>query len=197
MNPKLVNRIVLASLCALAICAGVAVLLPVIAHAQAPGRAAGTAVALSEPQAAEMAVRKMTMTVGMSKIVESPTNIQRASVALPDIIEFVAVSPRELLINGKKEGETSLILWAQGGGRLMFDVLVTPNQGRVEAVRHELQDELAGQAVELYFENNTPFLRGTVKDLVSADRAVAIAMTLGKPVNLLHVTTPRLRRRYC
>jgi pilus assembly protein CpaC len=186
MNPKTVHRIILATFCILAVCAAAALLLPVIAHAQT----AQSAAVMSEPQAAEMAVRHLTLTVGLSKIVESPMNIQRASVALPDIIEFVAVSPKELLINGKKEGETSLILWEQGGGRVLFDVEVTQNPSRVDAVRRQLKDELAGQDVDLFFENNTPFLRGTVKDLTSAERAVTIATTLGKPVNLLHVTTP-------
>src|SRR4051794_16339625 len=183
---KTVQRLILAALCTLAVCAAAAVFLPTAAHAQAPA----TAVALNEPQAAEMAVRHLTLTVGLSKIVVSPMNIQRASVALPDIIEFVAVSPKELLINGKREGETSLILWEQGGGRVLFDVLVTANPSRVDAVRRQLKDELSGQEVELMYENNTPFLRGTVKDLTAADRAVTIASTLGKPVNLLHVTTP-------
>ena len=186
MNPKTVHRIILATFCILAVCAAAALLLPVIAHAQT----AHSAAVMREPQAAEMAVRHLTLTVGLSKIVESPMNIQRASVALPDIIEFVAVSPKELLINGKKEGETSLILWEQGGGRVLFDVEVTQNPSRVDAVRRQLKDELAGQDVDLFFENNTPFLRGTVKDLTSAERAVTIATTLGKPVNLLHVTTP-------
>ncbi|HEY3836612.1 MAG TPA: pilus assembly protein N-terminal domain-containing protein [Bryobacteraceae bacterium] len=183
---KTVQRLILATLCALAVCAAVAVLLPVAAHAQAPA----TAVALTEPQAAEVAIRKITLTVGLSKIIESPMNIQRASVALPDVIEFVAVSPKELLLNGKKEGETSLILWEQGGQRILFDVTILPNPSKVDAVRHQLKDELAGQDVELYYENNTPFLRGTVKDLTSSERAVSIATTLGKPVNLLRVTTP-------
>ena len=187
MNPKTVQRIILAALCVLALCAAAAVLAPIAAHAQNPAAAAAV---MTEPQAAEMAVRHLTITVGLSSIVESPLNIQRASVALPDIIEFVAVSPRELLINGKKEGETSLILWEQGGGRILFDVLVAPNPSRVDAVRRQLKEELVGQSVELAFENNTPFLRGTVKDLTAADRAVTIASTLGKPVNLLNVTTP-------
>lgn len=186
MNPRTVHRIILATISVLALCAAAAVLLPVVAHAQT----AQASAVMTEPQAALMAVRHLKLTVGLSQIVESPMNIQRASVALPDIIEFVAVSPKELLINGKKEGETSLILWEQNGGRVLFDVEVTPNPARVDAVRRQLKDELSGQDVDLVFENNTPFLRGTVKDLTSADRAVAIATTLGKPVNLLRVTTP-------
>jgi pilus assembly protein CpaC len=186
MKPKTAQRMILATLSVLAACAAMAAFLPAFAHAQT----APVAPVLTEPQAAELAVRHLNLTVGMSTVVESPMNVQRASVALPDIIEFVAVSPKELLINGKKEGETSLILWEQGGARIMFDVQVVPNPSRVDAIRHQLQDELAGQDVNLVFENNTPFLRGTVKDLVSAERAVLIATTLGRPVNLLHVTTP-------
>ncbi len=86
----------------------------------------------------------------------------------------------------------------------MFDVQVLPSPNKVDAVRHQLKDELAGQDVDIAFENNVPFLRGTVKDLVSAERAMAIATTLGpRPVNLLHVTTPPpqtqvlLKVRFC
>ena len=39
-------------------------------------------------------------------------------------------------------------------------------------------------------ENETVFLRGTVMDVTSADRAVSIASTLGKTVNLLYVAVP-------
>src|SRR5205814_7644178 len=40
------------------------------------------------------------------------------------------------------------------------------------------------------FENEMVFLRGTAKDMISADRAAAIAGTLGKVVNLLNVNVP-------
>jgi pilus assembly protein CpaC len=186
MNPKTLNKLILAVICMLAVCVAAALLLPSAAYAQDPAAQAQ----VKEPQTADMAVRHIRLTVGLSKIVESPLNIQRASVALPDIIEFVAVSPKELLINGKKEGETSLILWEQGGARVLFDVEVAPNPNRVEVVRQQIRDELAGQEVQLRFENNTPFLSGTVKDLTAADRAMTIASVLGKPVNLLRVNTP-------
>ena len=40
------------------------------------------------------------------------------------------------------------------------------------------------------FDNDTAFVRGTVRDLVSADRIMAIVATLGKAVNLLRVDVP-------
>ena len=61
---------------------------------------------------------------------------------------------------------------------------------RVEAIKGQIERELPGQHVDLSFENETVFLRGTAKDVTSADRAVAIAATLGKTVNLLYVDVP-------
>lgn len=134
------------------------------------------------------------VTVGKSLIVTSALTIERVSVGFGDIAEATAVSPTEVLLNGKAPGETSLIIWQQGGGKLFFDVTVQAsrfaNRGRVETLRREINAELPGQKIEPTVENDLIFLRGTVKDLASADRAVAIASSLGRPVNLLYVDVP-------
>jgi pilus assembly protein CpaC len=130
------------------------------------------------------------LTAGKAGVVDSPVNIQRVSVADPKLAEAIAVSPREVIVNGLAPGETSLILWQQDGQRVFFDVVIQPGTARIEAVRGQLAAEFADQDVSLAYENETPFLRGTVKDLISAERAVAIASTLGKPVNLLRVSVP-------
>ncbi|MCL4401922.1 MAG: pilus assembly protein N-terminal domain-containing protein, partial [Acidobacteria bacterium] len=101
-----------------------------------------------------------------------------------------AISPKEVLVNGKAPGETSLVIWQEGGSRLFYDLKVLQSTVRIEAARAELTRELPGQAVTVNFENDTAFLGGTVKDVISADRAVSIAGTLGKVVNLLHVMIP-------
>ena len=71
---------------------------------------------------------------------------------------------------------------------------VRPNVGltgdNLDAVRRELRTELPGQTIRVTYDNNNIFLRGTVKDLASAARAVQIASTAGKVVNLLDVTVP-------
>ena len=136
------------------------------------------------------AARDLFVTVGKSLIVDSPVNIQRVSVANADLAEAVAVNPREVLVNGKAPGETSLIVWQQGGNRLFFDLTVRRNNTRIDLIQQELNREVPGQDVTVTVENDTAFLRGTVRDLVSADRAVAIATSLGKVVNLLNVNVP-------
>ena len=134
--------------------------------------------------------RELFVTVGKSLLVDSPAVIQRVSIANGDIAEALATSPREVLVNGKTPGETTLIVWQVGGNRLIFDLNVQANTARVDAINRELHSELADQTVSVDMENGVPFLHGTVKDLGAADRAVMIASVLGKPVNLLRVNVP-------
>jgi pilus assembly protein CpaC len=137
---------------------------------------------------------QLTLIVGKSTIVESDQPIERLAVGSGEIAEGRAVSPREVLLNAKAPGVTSLILWQEGGNRKFYDIKVEPSHyladAKVEAIRRELADELPGQDVKLNVGNDTIFLRGTVKDVTSADRAVAIASTLGKTINLLYVQVP-------
>lgn len=148
------------------------------------------ALSAQAPRVPNTAARDLFVTVGKSLVVESPVVIQRVAVADGELAEAVAVNPREVLVNGKAAGETSLILWQEGGNRILFDLHVRPSSLRLDAVRQELKRELSGQDVSLELEGANVFVRGVVKDLVSAERALAIAGTLGKPVNLLNVKVP-------
>jgi pilus assembly protein CpaC len=137
---------------------------------------------------------RLTLTVGKSTVIESPLPLERISVGFGDIAEATAVGPRELLLNAKTPGVTSLILWQEGGAKRFFEVTVVASHlladNKLQAIRSELARELPGQSVDLSFENETVFLRGRVNDLTSADRAFSIASTLGKTVNLLYVDVP-------
>lgn len=134
------------------------------------------------------------LTVGNSVIVEGELPVERVAVGFGDVAEGVAVSPFEVLVSAKIPGMTSLIIWQRGGSKRFFNVRVTANtflaDNRVEAVAREMERELPGQNVDVSFHNDTVFLRGRVKDVTSADRAVSIASTLGKTVNLLYVDVP-------
>ena len=132
--------------------------------------------------------------VDKSVLVDVARPVQRIAVGLGEFAEATAISPSEILVNGKAPGETSLIVWEAGGGRQFFNVIVRPSAAaandRMEALRRELKAELPEQQVKASFENGQIFLRGTVKDLNSSDRAVQIASTGGKVVNLLYVNVP-------
>jgi len=159
---------------------------PMVASSRAVLQAASQAP-VAEPRTV---TRDMTVTTGKSLVVDSPVQIQRVSVANPEVAEAIAVSPREIVINGKAPGETSVIVWQEGGNRLIFDLTVRTTTTRLETVRREIKSELAEQPVTIDVDDSNVFVRGTVNDLSSAERAIAIASTLGKPVNLLRVKVP-------
>ncbi|MBI2685866.1 MAG: pilus assembly protein N-terminal domain-containing protein [Acidobacteria bacterium] len=138
--------------------------------------------------------KELSVMVGKSLVVDSPVNIQRVSLADGGMAEALVTSPRELIIHGKAPGQTSLIVWQQGGNRLLFDLNVLSNntkgQDTLDAIKRELDRELKDQPLEVTMENGTYFVRGTVKDISTAERAMAIVRTAGAAINLLHVEIP-------
>jgi pilus assembly protein CpaC len=135
-------------------------------------------------------VEKWTVTVGKSLIMDSPTPIERLSVADGNLADAVAIGPKEVLINGKAPGETSLIVWQKGGSRLFYDLVVRISPVRLEAARQQLAREFPEADINVSFDNDTVFVRGTAPDVVAAQRVMAIASTLGNAVNLLRVDVP-------
>ncbi|MBV9227399.1 MAG: pilus assembly protein N-terminal domain-containing protein [Acidobacteriaceae bacterium] len=127
------------------------------------------------------------VTVSKSVVLDHNTQIKRISISNGDIAEAVAVSSKEVLLNGKSQGDTTLMLWDAAGTRSAYEVHVLPNEAQIEAVKAELSKEV-GTAASLTVEGKNVFLRGTVSDEIIADRALSIASTLGKVVNLLRVS---------
>jgi pilus assembly protein CpaC len=159
------------------------------AQAQAPHDLAESSHASTQDSANELFVA-----VGKSVLIDIAKPIQRIAVGIGDVAEATAISPEEILVNGKTAGDTSLIVWESGGGRQFYNVVVRPSAGvandRLEGLRRELRTELPGQPIRVSSENGLVFLRGTVKDLTSSARAIQIASTAGKVVNLLYVNVP-------
>src|ERR1700719_3785947 len=150
-----------------------------------------SAVAQDAAPSQTTASRELSVTVGKSVLVDSPQTIERIAVSNGSLAEAVAISPHELMLNGLAPGETSLIIWQEGGNRLFFDLTVQRNETRLDGIRREMAQELGGDdKVTINLEGDTVFLRGTVPTLSAAQRAVDIASTLGKPINLLRVNIP-------
>ncbi len=167
------------------------------AFAQAPSQpAASTPPPISQNQDS---ANDLSVAVGKSVVLDLARPVTRIVVGLGGYAEASAVSPTQVLVNGEAPGETTLILWDNAGGRQFFNVTVRAStfatNDKVEAVRRELRTELPGQDVRVSAEGGNVFLRGTVQDLTSSNRAVSIASTAGKVVNLLDVTVPKQDRQ--
>jgi pilus assembly protein CpaC len=149
---------------------------------------------LAKPVAAADMQNDLAVTVGKSVLIDTSRPIARVAVGLGEVAEARVISPIEVMINGKTVGETSLILWDRQGGRQFFNVRVRAASGAaettLEAVRRELRTELPTQPLTVTAENGIVYLRGTVKDLTAASRAVQISAMAGKVINLLNVELP-------
>ena len=137
---------------------------------------------------------ELSLAVGKTVLVDCARPIARVAIGQGDIAEVHATSPTEVMVEGKAPGETSLIIWDIYGGRQFFNVTVRAGvsilHDNMDAIRRELRTELPGDSLRVSSENGNIFLRGTVKDLNSSERAVKIASTGGKVVNLLNVAVP-------
>ncbi len=110
----------------------------------------------------------LVVTVGMSMIIDSPAAVLKLSIANGDLAEAVAITPKEILINGKAAGETSLIVWQEGGSRLVYDLTVRMSSHKLDAVRQQIARDFPDEDISVTFENDTAFVRGTVKDTFEA-----------------------------
>ena len=170
---------------------------PVWAQTPPPAPTAPVATpTVSQPVAApsQDSTNDLSLAVGKSVVLDLARPVTRIVVGLGDFAQAQAVSPTQILLSGKAPGETSLIVWDQSGGRQFFNVTVRPGtfavNDQLDAVRRELRTELPGQNIRVTQDNGVVFLRGTVNNLTSSDRAVTIASTAGKVVNLLNVNIP-------
>lgn len=160
---------------------------------------AQTPAPASAASAGSDSTNDLSVDVGKSALVDFDQPVTRVAIGSGDVAEATAVSPTEVMVNGKTTGSTTLIVWEQGGGRQFFNVSVQPSrfvsEDQVAGLRREMRAALPGQNVNVSMVNNLVFLRGTVKDLTSSDRAVQIGSTAGKVVNLLYVDVPTAPRQ--
>jgi pilus assembly protein CpaC len=136
----------------------------------------------------------LAVAVGKTVLIDTARPISRVAIGLGEVAEASAVTPTEIMVNGKTPGETSLIIWDTRGGRQFFNITVRPSSAvttdNLDSIRRELSMENPGGGLKVTSENNMVFLRGTVKDLNASARAVQIASTGGKVMNLLNVQVP-------
>src|SRR3990167_5350849 len=76
-----------------------------------------------------MAAIPVEVSIGKSTVVTLKETSKRVSLADPEIADIVMISPTEILVNGKKVGTTSLIIWNKDGNRTFFDVYVAGDIG--------------------------------------------------------------------
>ncbi len=109
---------------------------------------------------------------GRSVVLEHPDDIVRLSVASPEVVDAVAITTREVLLNGKTPGTTTVVVWAKAGDRQMFTVQVDFN---LEPIEKQLAQTFAGEQIQVHAARDSITLTGRVSSALVAERAAAVA----------------------
>ncbi len=131
------------------------------------------------------------LAAGGSRVIETPVRVIRVAIADPNVIDVLPVTARELVINGKAPGTTSLLIWDAAGTRSWYNVRVTPDAANLEA---DLRRLFPGEDVHVEASGKSVILTGSVSNSGVASRMLAIAdRSLGTPdqvVNELQLPRP-------
>lgn len=143
------------------------------------------------PAAAQAGGGVLNLATGGSSVIETPAAVTRVAIADPSIIDVLPVTTRELVINGKAAGTTSLLIWDAAGTRSSFNVRVSPDAANLQA---DLRSLFPGEQVEVRSTGQSVVLMGTVSNSGVAARMVALAgASIGNPdaiVNEMEIPRP-------
>ncbi len=139
---------------------------------------------LAQTQPSET-VRPINLVSGRGQLLEFTQDIKQVAAAEPKIADVVVISPREVMVNAKEPGKTTVIVW-DGSGPRQYDVDVTADTTDFENFRRSLIEQLPGSKIEITGKGESIVLTGTVTDSSQIKRAGALAQTRAKTVmNLL------------
>src|SRR6266478_2373012 len=104
--------------------------------------------------------------VGKSVVVNVQTPITRVLSSNPAVIETLATSPTEVVVEGRAAGTSSLILWDQTGRSQMLDVIVDLD---VTGLRTAIEHAYPNQQIQVQADGGRLVLSGSVPDAKAAE----------------------------
>ena len=138
---------------------------------------AGAQRVISAPEGSIIVVK------GQTALVVQQVPLQRLSIADPEIAEVFAISPREVMVNGKELGSTSLLLWDTNGGRRLYTVDVMPDTA---SLRQTIRQLYPNEPVAVLTNGASVVVTGTVSSAQIGQRIVQVAEAAGfKVINNL------------
>jgi pilus assembly protein CpaC len=157
---------------------------------QLPMSAQQAAATAAPAQAAVTPARpqfdRVLVTAGRSTVVPTDFDVTRIAVTNPEIADAVVVQPREVLVDGKKPGTVSLILWSSTQ-RKQYDIVVEP---AITGLEQQLQSLFPGEDIAVSVSEEAIVLSGHVSSTGVMLRAAEIATASAaksKIINMLQV----------
>jgi len=119
-----------------------------------------------KPLSAQNEGQALHVFVGKSVVINLQSPVTRILSSNPAIIDTLATSPTQVVVEGKAAGSSSLILWDATGHSQMLDVTVDVN---VSKLRSAIEQTYPGQTVAVQSDGAHLILTGTVSDAKIVD----------------------------
>lgn len=138
------------------------------------------------------AVTNLTVSKGRSQIVKFAQPVTRVSIADPEIADVVALSPDQVMINGRQRGATSFIVWDENGQEGIFDLLV---QNDTSELMDTINKIAPGEPIETRITDDSFIVSGEVSNSVILDQIRQVAYGYGyRGENFIDLTdTPQIQ----
>lgn len=102
---------------------------------------------------------KLYSVVGKTQLIKFDEPVKRISITDPSLADIVLLSPKELLLNGKKAGRTSLLFWGNSEKPVFFNMVV---QQDTDAVIQAIQQIAPNESIDYNFTDDGLILSGKV-----------------------------------
>jgi pilus assembly protein CpaC len=137
-------------------------------------------------QEAAVVFPKVPLTAGRSTVVATTFDVTRIAVTNPEVADAVVVQPREILIDGKKPGTISLIVWG-ATTRTQYDIVV---EQPVTSLEQQLHALFPGEDVTVGASEGATILSGRVSNtnvMLRIGEIAAASLPKAQVINLLQV----------
>ena len=129
---------------------------------------------------------RLRLVAGRSTVLTTAFDIRRMSLTNAEVADATAVSPRELLIDGKTSGTISLIVWGEST-RVHYELVVEP---AVTTLEQRMQELFPGEDIRIGVTEGSVILSGrasTNEVMLRAGEVAAASMPELQVMNLLQI----------
>src|SRR5438874_4459746 len=125
------------------------------------------------PAAAQSEGQALHVFVGKSVLINLQSPVTRILSSNPTVVDTLATSPTQVVVEGKAAGSSSLIIWDATGHSQMLDVTVDVNISRL---RTAIEETYPGQPITVQSDGAHLILTGTVSDAKIVDDVGKLAI---------------------
>lgn len=126
---------------------------------------------------------KLYAVVGKTQLIKFDEPVKRISLTDPSLADLVLLSPKELLLNGKKAGRTSLLFWGNSEKPVFFNMVV---QQDTDAVIQAIEQVAPNENIKYTFTDDGLILSGKISSTTVKNNIGNVVKAYG--INMLDLT---------